>query len=109
VTDHGIGRQPPEVEVALYFCCVEAVQNAVKHAAATTIEVELGIAGRELTMVVSDDGVGLDSEKDAEGGGLGNMRDRMDSVGGRLEVRPGTTRGTDVIATVTLDSRAEAI
>ena len=45
VTDAGIGRQPPEVEVALYFCCVEAVQNAAKHAAATTIAIELGVDG----------------------------------------------------------------
>jgi signal transduction histidine kinase len=109
VTDAGIGRQPAAVEIALYFCCVEAVQNAVKHAAATRIDVELVVAGDTLTMFVHDDGVGIESGTVSEVGGLGNMRDRMDSVGGELVVRPSAVGGTDVIATVRVSSRAEAI
>jgi signal transduction histidine kinase len=109
VTDSGLGRQAPEVEVALYFCCVEAVQNAVKHAAATRIAVELGFAGDEVTLVVRDDGVGLDPRAVTEGGGLGNMRDRMDSVDGRLLVRRGVSGGTEVLATVPVGRRAEVV
>jgi signal transduction histidine kinase len=109
VTDSGLGRQAPEVEVALYFCCVEAVQNAVKHAAATRIAVELGFAGDEVTLVVRDDGVGLDPHAVTEGGGLGNMRDRMDSVDGRLVVRRGVSGGTEVLATVPVGRRAEVV
>jgi signal transduction histidine kinase len=109
VTDNGIGRQAQEVEVAIYFCCVEAVQNAVKHAAATLIAIELAVAGDVLTMVVRDDGVGLAPDTVLEGGGLGNMRDRMDSVEGRLVVRRGLSGGTEVLATVPVGRRAEAV
>ena len=107
VTDTGIGRQPPEVEVALYFCCVEAVQNAVKHAAATRIAIDLGVDRDSLTMRVRDDGIGIDPSTVAEAGGLGNMHDRMDSVGGRLVVRRGASGGTEVVATVAIGTRAE--
>ena len=109
VTDSGIGRQPSDIEAALYFCCVEAVQNAVKHAAATRIAVELDVVGDSLTMLVHDDGVGIEPGTVTETGGLGNMRDRIDSVGGELVVRPGTAGGTDVLARVQVNSRAEAI
>jgi signal transduction histidine kinase len=109
VTDSGIGRQPAEVEAALYFCCVEAVQNAVKHAAATRITVELGVVGGALTMLVGDDGVGIEPGTASEAGGLGNMRDRIDSVGGELVVRPRAAGGTEVLARLPLESRAEAI
>jgi len=95
--------------VAIYFCCVEAVQNAVKHAAATLIAIELAVAGDVLTMVVRDDGVGLAPDTVLEGGGLGNMRDRMDSVEGRLVVRRGLSGGTEVLATVPVGRRAEAV
>ena len=106
VTDTGIGRQPPEVEVALYFCCVEAVQNAVKHAAATRIAIDLGVDRDSLTMRVRDDGIGIDPSTVAEAGGLGNMHHRMDSVGGRLVVRRGASGGTEVVATVAIGTRA---
>ena len=109
VTDSGIGRQPADIEAALYFCCVEAVQNAVKHAAATRIAVELDVVGDSLTMLVHDDGVGIEPGTVTETGGLGNMRDRIDSVGGELVVRPGAAGGTDVLARVQVNSRAEAI
>jgi len=109
VTDGGIGRQPAEVEAALYFCCVEAVQNAVKHAAATRITVELDLAGEALTMLVHDDGVGIEPGTVSELGGLGNMRDRIDSVGGELVVRPGAAGGTDVLATLQVSRRAEVV
>jgi signal transduction histidine kinase len=109
VVDRGIGRRPREVEAALYFTCVEAVQNAVKHAAATRITVELDAVGDALTMLVSDDGVGIEPGTASEAGGLGNMRDRIDSVGGDLVVGRAAGGGTDVLATVTVSSRAEAI
>jgi len=109
VTDGGIDRQPAEVEAALYFCCVEAVQNAAKHAAATRITVELDLVGDTLTMLVGDDGVGIRPGVVSEAGGLGNMRDRIDSVGGELVVRPRDAGGTEVLAVVPLNSRAEAI
>lgn len=84
------------------------MQNAVKHAAATAITVELEAVGTTLTMLVSDDGVGIDPGTVSGAGGLGNMRDRIDSVGGDLVVRPAAGGGTVVLATLELSSRAEA-
>jgi signal transduction histidine kinase len=100
VLDRGIGRHPDELETALYFCCAEAVQNAVKHSKASKIEVELGGTVERLTLRVRDDGQGFDVATVLAAGGLGNMRDRVDSVGGDLDVRRNETGGTDVVVSV---------
>ena len=100
VLDDGIGRQSAELETALYFCCVEAVQNAVKHAAASRIEVRLAVVGDQLELLVRDDGHGFDVPAVVAAGGLGNLRDRVDSVGGDLAVRTNEAGGTDVVVTV---------
>ena len=100
VLDHGIGRYDAELETALYFCCVEAVQNAVKHAAAGRIEVELANLGDRIELLVRDDGHGFDVAAVLAAGGLGNLRDRVDSVGGDLAVRTNEVGGTDVVISV---------
>ncbi len=100
VLDRGIGRQDAELETALYFCCVEAVQNAVKHAAADRIEVELAKLGDRIVLRVRDDGQGFDVATVVAAGGLGNLRDRVDSVGGDLTVRTNEAGGTDVVVSV---------
>ena len=100
VLDRGIGRQDAELETALYFCCVEAVQNAVKHAAAGRIEVELANLGDQIMLRVRDDGQGFDVAAVLAAGGLGNLRDRVDSVGGDLSVRTNEAGGTDVVISV---------
>ena len=100
VLDHGIGRHDAELETALYFCCVEAVQNAVKHAAAGRIEVELADLGDRIELLVRDDGHGFDVAAVLAAGGLGNLRDRVDSVGGDLAVRTNEAGGTDVVISV---------
>ena len=101
VLDRGIGRHDDEIETALYFCCVEAVQNAVKHAAASRIEVELArTVGERLELLVRDDGHGFDVAAVLAAGGLGNLRDRVDSVSGDLAVRTNETGGTDVVISV---------
>ena len=100
VLDRGIGRQDAELETALYFCCVEAVQNAVKHAAAGRIEVELAKLGDRIVLRVADDGQGFDVAAVVAAGGLGNLRDRVDSVGGDLAVRTNEAGGTDVVVSV---------
>jgi signal transduction histidine kinase len=100
VLDRGIGRQDADLETALYFCCVEAVQNAVKHAAAGRIEVELANLGDRIELLVRDDGRGFDVATVVAAGGLGNLRDRVDSVGGDLTVRTNEAGGTDVVISV---------
>jgi signal transduction histidine kinase len=91
VTEHAAGRYPAAVEAALYFCCLEALQNAAKHSAAEHVNVHLDGAGDRLVLTVEDDGRGFDPAVVAAGAGLANMRDRIDSVGGDLtmESRPG--------------------
>jgi signal transduction histidine kinase len=105
VLDHGFGRHDDAIETALYFCCVEAVQNAVKHAAASRIEVELATDGDRLRLLVRDDGHGFDVAAVMASGGLANMRDRVDSVNGSLVVRTNESGGTDVVVTVPLEER----
>ena len=100
VDDRGIGRHPERVEAALYFCCVEAVQNAVKHASASRIDIQLSMAGDRATLLVRDDGKGFDADQVLARGGLGTMRDRIDAVGGTFAVRARGGEGTDVHAAV---------
>lgn len=93
-------RYAPDIEAAVYFCCLEALQNAGKHAgddAEVTIRVHED--GATLTFEVADDGAGFDAVTAANGHGFVNMRDRVGAVGGAMTVdaRPGqgvTVRGT---------------
>jgi signal transduction histidine kinase len=100
VSDHGSGRASAEVEAALYFCAVEAVQNAVKHADPASVAVDLSGEGDLLRLAVRDDGAGFDPATTAAGRGLGNMRDRIDAVGGRFELRARPGAGVEIVATV---------
>jgi signal transduction histidine kinase len=100
VTDHLEARLPPELEAALYFSAAEAITNAAKHARASEIAVEIARDDDVVLVGVSDDGVG---GADAQAGsGLTGLRDRLATVGGRLEIdsRPGG--GTRVAARVPL-------
>ena len=109
VVDHGLGRHAEAVEAALYFCAVEAVQNAVKHAAASAVTVELSADSDGARLVVRDDGVGYDDTTVIPGSGLGNMRDRIDAVGGELTIRSVAGRGVEVAAVVPTARMAEVV
>jgi signal transduction histidine kinase len=97
----GVGRHPPEREATIYFCCVEALQNAAKHAgdgAQITIRVWEEEGG--LRFEVSDDGAGFDPGGRGAGVGLTNMRDRLGAIGGRLSIASERGRGTSVSGTI---------
>ncbi len=103
VDNAGVGRLPAPIEAALYFCCMEAVQNAAKHSNAGTVTVRLSEQGGSWRLAVTDDGTGFDqSGVGAEGaaGGLMNMHDRLDAVRGTLTVESLVGRGTTVVAVV---------
>jgi signal transduction histidine kinase len=107
-----MGRFPQEVEAAIYFCCVEALQNATKHAgegavARVTIGRDVGANGREVVMFsVTDDGAGFDPAETAEPGhGFVNMSDRLGAIGGTVEVDSVLGRGTRVSGTVPIDGQ----
>jgi signal transduction histidine kinase len=104
----GIGRYPPEVESAVYFCCMEAMQNAVKHGVgASLIAIGLSDDG-ELRFQVSDDGAGFDPATTPPGTGLANMRDRLAAVGGTLTYRSEVGKGTRVVGVVPPSSMPDA-
>ncbi|HEY7016639.1 MAG TPA: GAF domain-containing sensor histidine kinase [Streptosporangiaceae bacterium] len=87
----GIGRYPPDVETAVYFCCVEALQNASRHAPAAAVSIRLGESDGTVAFKVEDDGPGFDSSRARSGLGLQHMSDRLAALGGSLEIdgRPG--------------------
>ena len=100
VETDGIGRYPPDVESALYFCCLEALQNVAKYAHATHAEVRLSASAEELAFEVVDDGDGFDLGSMRRGSGLLGMADRIDAIGGTLEVRSEPGTGTTVTGRV---------
>jgi len=86
VETDGVARHPMETESAVYFCCLEALQNAAKHAVGAT---KLAITlrdGPELRFEVTDNGCGLSAEAATRGTGITGMRDRLAAVGGDLAV-----------------------
>jgi signal transduction histidine kinase len=101
-------RFDPQVEAAVYFCCVEAVQNAAKHAgegATVTIDVH---DGDGLTLRVHDDGAGCDLATVRRGHGFTNMADRLGALGGSLDVTSSRGLGTTVTGTVPAASLRQA-
>jgi signal transduction histidine kinase len=98
----GVGRHSKPVETAVYFCCHEAIQNAVKHGeGAEKVDITLEEDG-ELRFEVRDDGKGFDPDHTERGAGLVNMTDRLAAVGGSLAVRSAPGQGTSVMGTVPL-------
>jgi len=91
-----IPRQSKEVEAAIYFCCLEALQNVAKHAGASRARIRLWADDQGLHFEVEDDGKGFDAVVTRSSTGLQNMRDRMQALGGSLEVRSQPGGGTIV-------------
>ncbi len=87
----GLGRYGREIEGAVYFCILEALQNAVRYAEATSVHVRLEPQDGRLSFDVTDDGVGFESVGASQGSGLRGMADRLDTLGGDLEIH--STRG----------------
>jgi signal transduction histidine kinase len=80
----GIGRYPSETEAALYFCCLEALQNAAKHAPEARVEIRLWEESGGLLFSVTDDGPGFDPATAQRGHGYINMADRLGAIGGTV-------------------------
>jgi len=96
-----LGRYPAGIEVAVYFCCLEALQNACKHAGErATIRLRVREEPGTLTFEVIDDGAGFDTTGRGPGAGLRNMTDRVGALGGRLLVESAPGEGTRVTGAV---------
>jgi len=101
VVGDGIGRYGSGLESAVYFCCMEALQNATKHAGpGVKVSIRLHMAANELHFEVRDNGRGFDPDAVHDGVGLHNMRDRLAALHGRLEIRTAPGRGAVVSGAV---------
>ena len=98
VTVHpdGVGRYRQEVESAVYFSCLEALNNIAKYAEASSVRIRLTHAAGELRFEVEDDGRGFDPAAAAHGSGLQGIADRLSALGGTLVVRSRPGEGTTV-------------
>jgi signal transduction histidine kinase len=98
VFDRELHRHPSDAEMAVYYCCLEAIQNAGKHAgpgAAVTVRLSDDYPDG-IRFTISDDGVGFAPAADVRGAGLRNMRERVTRMGGQITVTGGKHGGTVV-------------
>jgi len=104
VQAEGVERFPQQTEAAVYFCCLEALQNAGKHAgddATATVTVRRDPEG--LVFEVADTGAGFDMASGAaKGHGFVNMSDRIGAIGGKLRVDSAPGKGTKVSGVIPL-------
>jgi signal transduction histidine kinase len=99
-----LGRYAPEVEATIYFCTLEALQNVAKYAAATRARVRLDRKDGHVTFEIEDDGGGFDTRTTGYGTGLRGMADRLDAIGGSLDVRSTPGHGTTIAGRVPITS-----
>jgi signal transduction histidine kinase len=100
----GSERYPRELEGAVYFCCSEALQNLSKHSRATRGSVRVWCEEGRLCFEVQDNGRGLDPTRTKSGGGLQNIRDRIDALGGSADVNSAPGSGARVAGWVPLST-----
>jgi signal transduction histidine kinase len=96
VRSDGIGRYPQDIESAVYFCVLEALNNVAKYAEATSAEVTLAQDDGHLRFAVVDDGTGFDTAETSYGTGVQGMADRLDAIGGALQVVSRKGGGTTI-------------
>ncbi|TMC25662.1 MAG: GAF domain-containing sensor histidine kinase [Chloroflexi bacterium] len=95
VSTDQLDRYSPDIEAAVYFVCLEALQNVTKHAEASQVQVNLRSGKTGLCFDITDNGTGFDAARDSRGSGLRNMIDRIEAIGGRLAIQS-TGQGTTV-------------
>jgi signal transduction histidine kinase len=100
VRGDGLARYPREIESAVYFSVLEALQNTSKYADATTATVELTLTDGSLAFEITDDGHGFDTATVTKGAGLNGIADRLDTVGGNVTIRSCPGHGTTIAGSV---------
>ena len=100
----GLGRYPHDVEAAVYFSVLEAMNNVAKYAEASDTRVELAQRNGSLEFAVSDDGRGFDPLLVSRGTGLQGIVDRLDAIGGEVTVESGPGAGTTVRGSVPVEA-----
>jgi signal transduction histidine kinase len=102
VSVDGVGRYPSEVEAAVYFCCLEALQNAAKHAPEATVNITVHERDGVLAFEVVDNGPGFDVDAAKSGHGFTNMSDRLGAIGGSVEWHSAPGAGTTIAGSIPL-------
>jgi signal transduction histidine kinase len=100
-----IDQHPAELESAVYYCCLEAIQNATKRGGPTvqiTVRLREGRDADELSFEVADDGPGFDLSGAHTGAGLQNMRDRVGALSGHISIVTTPGHGTTVSGSIPL-------
>jgi signal transduction histidine kinase len=101
IAANDVGLSEPDVETAVYLSCLESIQNAAKHAGSDArVTVSLRRTGNELAFSVQDTGRGFEPRTTARGAGLTGVHDRIETVGGRVEITAEPGRGTTVVGVV---------
>jgi signal transduction histidine kinase len=93
-------RLPPEIESTVYRLVQEALTNAVKHAEADRLKIDMLTANGSVEVAVSDDGRGFDPAGDSRGFGLTGIRERVALVGGELRIDSAHGAGTTLRASI---------
>ena len=91
-----VGRYSQDIEAAVYFCCLEALQNIAKYAGAGSARLRVSAVNSHLSFEVTDDGLGFDPAATAHGTGLQGMSDRLEALGGSIEIRSLPGQGTTI-------------
>jgi signal transduction histidine kinase len=107
ITAADVGLGAPDIEMAVYLCCLELIQNAAKHAGpGASVTVRLGREADKLVFTVHDTGSGFDHRATTRGAGLTGIQDRIDTVGGLIEISGAPGRGTTATGAVPWPRRA---
>jgi signal transduction histidine kinase len=104
---HAERRLPEPVEVATYYVVSEGLTNAAKHAHASVVNVELDAHDAILRLAIRDDGIG--GADPGQGSGLLGLRDRIEALGGTLEVTSPAGKGTTLLIEVPLDDPSSPV
>jgi signal transduction histidine kinase len=105
----GVGRYPRDIEAAIYFSVLEALQNTAKYAEANSVTITLEQRAGAIAFEVRDDGRGFDATTVSRSAGLTGMADRLDTVGGVVTVESSLGRGTRITGTVPIEQLVAAV
>jgi len=109
VEAEGVERYAQDVEATVYFCVLEALQNVQKYAQASQVVMALTASDQTLRFAVTDDGAGFDTATVRTGAGLTNMRDRLDAIGGALNITSEPGQGSTIAGSVPALVRTPAL
>jgi signal transduction histidine kinase len=104
LTGEEVVHLPQPIEDHLFHIAQEALNNALRHAAASEVVVRIDANGEEVLLSVADNGTGFDPGMDTAGMGLMTMQERAEAIGGQLTVNSALDQGTTVEVTVDLSA-----